>query len=370
MAREAAACPFCQALRPTLCQLRDAAAVVALAEVEAPTESGATRVRLHRVLAGEDQLRGQTSLSIPLDLAAKPGSLLLLLGTAADAVATASARETPLAWHAVEVNEGSYGYFARAPRPEVATAERLKYFAPYLEHADPLVAEDAYLEFGHAPFDVVSQVAQRLPDEQVGKWLSDARVPAHRKGFYGLVLGLAIDPGQRARNAELLREHILAPEDDFRAGFDGVLGGYLLLTGDAGLDLIEERYLANPQAADGDVRHALAALRFYREHGRGIPKQRLNDALRTLLVRPEFAEAATIDLARWQDWEAAGQIASLYGRPEYARPGTRRAIVGYLLACPEEQGGRLLGELRAADPQGVAEAEQVLGRTSSLPQAQ
>ena len=44
------------------------------------------------------------------------------------------------------------------------------------------------------------------------------------------------------------------------AGFDGLLGGYLLLTGPKGLELLDSRYFANPKAAIGDVEHAMRAL--------------------------------------------------------------------------------------------------------------
>ncbi len=235
---------------------------------------------------------------------------------------------------------------------------------------NPLVAEDAYLEFGHAPFDVVAQNVELLPMERVRRWLVDPNVPGRRKGFYGLALGLADRPRDRSANAALLRRQILAPENDFRAGFDGVLGGYLLLEGEPGLALIESRYLADPGAAVGDVRHAMTALRFYHEYGHAIPQERLCRAMRRLLDRQEFAEAAIVDLARWQDWDALDEITALYGRPEYAQAGIRRAIVGYLLACPEQEASAALATLRAMDPQGVADAERILRQVGSVPQSQ
>jgi hypothetical protein len=248
--------------------------------------------------------------------------------------------------------------------------ERLAYFARFLEHPNKLIAEDAYLEFAHAPLDVVVELAPQIEMQKVRAWLTSAAVPGHRKGFYGLLLGLVRDEQEKAANAELLRQLITAPEDDFRAGFDGILGGYLLLEGLRGLELIETRYLKNTLAAVGDVRHAQTALRFYYEHGRAIPSQCLCQATRHLLARPEFAASAITDLARWNDWESVDRIAALYMRPEYAEPAIRRAIVGYLLACPESPGRRALRELRAIDPVGVAEAEQLLSRTGTLPQSQ
>jgi hypothetical protein len=140
-----------------------------------------------------------------------------------------------------------------------------------------------------------------------------------------------------------------------------------MLEGPRALELIDDRYLANPKAADGDVRHALAALRFYGEYGREIPAERVHVALRHLLARPEFAEAAVIDLARGRDWGAVDAIARLYSQPPYAQSAIRRSIVGYLLACPNAGAAEALKRLREADPKGVAEAEQVLSRLGSVP---
>ncbi len=243
--------------------------------------------------------------------------------------------------------------------------ERLRYFGTFLEHADPLIAEDAYLEFGHAPFDVVAQVADVLPAQRLRPWLVDAKVSPARKGFYGLALGLSTEAATRRANAEFLRELIVAPHDDFRAGFDGVLGGYLLLAGEPGLEIVERLYLADPRAADGDVRHTMTALRFYREYGHEIPPERLSAALARLLERPEFAAAATTDLARWKAWSAADRVADLYSAR--ADAATRRAVVGYLLVCPSPEAARQLARLRTLDAAGVAEAERVLSQTTGLP---
>ena len=130
--------------------------------------------------------------------------------------------------------------------------------------------------------------------------------------------------------------------------------------------MIETRYLGNPRAADGDVRHAIVALRFYQEFGRDIPLERLSEALARVLARPEFAAMAITDLARWNDWKSLPRISRLYEDPAYVDPAIRRAIVGYLLACPAPEARTELLRLRSRDPAGVAEAEQILSRTSGL----
>jgi hypothetical protein len=347
----ASACPFCTAVGPTLSQRRESAAVVALGEL---VESGPAewKFQLHKVSKGKDFLADPQALILPAERDTAAPALALLL---AEKSADVSDR---LAWSVVPLDEAAAAYVFRAPDLRKPTAERLAYFAPFLEHANPLVADDSYREFGHARYVEVAQVADRLPMARLRRWLTDPGIPQERKGFYGLALGLARDPADRQANIELLTRLILTPESDFRAGFDGVLGGYLVAAGEPALDLIEKRYLANPDAAHGDVRHAMTALRFYREFGRDIPADGLRRAMRHLLARPEFAADAIADLSRWEDWDSLPQVVALFDRPEFADPPTRRAIIGYLRACPQAEAATELARLRQLDPKTVAEAEK------------
>jgi hypothetical protein len=348
----AQACPFCGAVGPTLSQQREAAAVAVLAEFDA--SQGKRQVyRVHQSLIGAEHLPNTDSLEIPALEAAEHAGLLLLLadGNAEDGLER-------LQWKSIPVNETSYAYIAQAPSLRTPAAERLRYFAKYLDHADPVIAEDAFREFGHAPYDAVAEVADLLPSEQFRAWLVDPNYPDSRKGFLGLALGLAKTESARNANAEFLRGQIIKPASDFRSGFDGILGGYLIAGGPAALDLIEQRFLMNPEAADGDVRHAMQALRFYHEYGRQIPPERLHEALSHLLARPEFAASAIVDLARWQAWKTLDKVAPLYSNPTYAQPAIHRAIVNYLKVCPEARAADQLAMLRRQDPQGVAAAER------------
>ncbi len=355
------ACPFCTAIKPSLAQWRERSSIVALAEVESTDTHKKSHLRLHRVMKDSQADGAAGELDAVLDVAVKPGSLVLLFGSGmADA-------PRDISWHAVAVNELGYAYFARSPALGVPTVERLRYFAPFLEHADPTLAEDAYLEFAQAPFDDVARAAEILPSEHLRRWLADPKVRPERKGFYALALGLVSGQAERRDNAKFLAERIFAPDDDFRAGFDGMLGGYLLLTAESGLKEIESRILSAPAARDGDLRHALSALRFYHEHGKQIPAQRLCLSTRLLLDRPEFAADAITDLARWQDWQSLDRIVALYDLAASA-PATRRAIVGYLMTCPKGEAAQALERLRRGDPAGVAAAERVLSATGGLPE--
>lgn len=334
--------------------MRDSADTVLLAEV-IEENSGTYEFRLHQALKSPAVNAHAENVRIAVDEPLSTGTLALLFG------AQDPRGEEHVRWQATAVDETSLAYFAGAPSPRTDATERLVYFARFLEHPDPVVAEDAYQEFGHAPFDRVAAVADHLSSDELRRWLRDDRVPQHRKGFYGLALGLPREQAELDANVVFLREFVTEPAVDFRAGYDGALAGFLLAGGEDALVLIEQLLLANLDAAEGDVRHGLAALRFLYEFGRDIPPERLVRAMRLLLERPSLSAAAVVDLARWNDWESLDRVAALYAPAPADSPALRRAVVGYLLACGNDAAMDALESLRSADPQGVAIAEQHVG---------
>jgi hypothetical protein len=349
-----AACPFCKALLPTLAQRREAADVVLLGELIDATRE-AQQFKIHQVFKGAEANWKTAPLVLPTSLDAEPGTLVLLFGGP-----ESDQKETPRTWQTQQVSERSLVYFAKAPSLREPAPRRLGYYAPYLEDKDPLISEDAYFEFGHSPYDVVVQVADQLPMDRIRGWLVSPHVVQDRKGFYGVALGMATDKADQKQNRDLLREQILKPSTDFRGGFDGILGGYLLLAPEEGLALLETRYLADPQSADGDVRHALSAIRFYQQYGREIRTQRLAKALVPLLGRTEFAAVAIVDLSRMGAWQWIDRVVPLFDDPAYPQPRTGRSVVGYLNACPRPEAEVALRELQKKFPQRVEDAQRDL----------
>lgn len=363
--RNALACPFCKAVRPTLAQRCESAEEALLVECEAPGEDSCT-FRLLRTVHSQASRKVGASFSLPAaDVQPAPeaadtlaaGSLTLLL--AMPASETAPHRRS---WQYLPLNELTFAYLARLPDRRGDAAQRLAWFVPYLEHADRLLAEDAYLEFAHAPYDVVARVAAQIDAERLRGWVQSPDVPDERKGLYGLLLGLAGKETDRAHNAQRLREVIERPALDLRPGLDGMLAGYLLLEGERGLELVELRILGNEQAAEGDVRHAVAALRFHQVHARRISHERLGKALALLLDRPGFAAEVIGDLARLRCWDLLAQVVAKFSDEHTLDPAVDRAVIGYLLACPLDEAKQALAELRRQHPRRVAEAEAVLRR--------
>ena len=389
-------CPFCEAPTLTLSEQLDASDVVVLAEwVDAergtlgrtaadPDESGTPASTTYRVVKA---VKGPYEDGRVLRLAGyQPGEkeeTYLLTGSGSDV----------LQWDLpTEISRGGFDYLSNSPDPGQPTAERLKYFVKYLEHPDELVSNDAYGEFANAPYEEIEKVRGVLPREKLHGWIADPEVNPARLGLYGLLLGLSGGP----EDAELMRERILDPDADFRIGIDGVMSGYLLLTGEQGLDLIQKTKLEDAPLTDadgkpvtdenGDARPvpfsetyaAMQAVRFMWTYGAGaIDKERLRAAMRTLLGRPELADIVIADLSRWQDWSVMERLATLYEDEDFAVPAIKRSIVKYLITASRDvpadgpkpahavRAEELLAEITERDPKTVRDAKRFMFLDSS-----
>lgn len=295
--------------------------------------------------------------------AGKSGSLVFLLGNKTAA--------GPVKWDhpPLDVTETSFQYIVQAPGPEAPRVKRLEYFVRFLEFPDVTIANDAFGEFANAPAEDIFAVAGKLPREKLRRWLLDEKTPPGRQAGYGLMLGLC---GKEA-DARLLRERILDDSGERRIGIEGVIVGYLLLTGEEGLQMLEKARLQSAAQEDGEIFPVQVALRYFWTYGKGrIPRARLEEAMRMLVSHPTFAESAITDLARWKDWGIQKRLAGLYGTKGYDDERTRTAIIGFMIASTKDvpkdadtalpphavAGAEILRELRARDPALVAKAEK------------
>ncbi len=365
-AAAALACPFCTAPGPTWAEQRETAQVAILGEILTTDERSCT-VRVHHVIKGAERLGQRRTVVVPTIATARAGSLWLLFDEPADASSTPTGeREKPVGdWPgsttrltSVAVDERTAAYFLHAPPLRMPQVEQLKYYVRFLEDESAAVADDVYRQFGRASFDDVARVADLLPIPLLRRWLVDAAVPQERQGFYAMALGLARSDDDRAENQRLLSSIIERRSSDFRAGFDGVLAGYLLLADAAGLERLAVRYVADRSAPRGDVLHFLTALCFYAQYGRQIPRERLAAAVTPLVERTEYAAAVIADLARWQSWGAEPRVAAWLATADKVDSDVERAAVAYLLSCPERPARDALIAWRQRDPEHAATLER------------
>lgn len=361
------ACPFCSAPSLTLTEQLTQSDAAALVTWSGGTpaqgqDGGSTEYEVLEVVqqpAGGKLAKG-SKVSLVRYRAGKKGDLFLLLGTKGGAV---------IDWGSpMEVTKESFAYMKNAPKPEVPTVERLKYFLKYLEHPDQMISTDAYGEFANAAYGDITPLAKEMPREQLRKWIVDPQVSPSRLGLYGLLLGLS---GTKD-DVPVLEKKILDAGEEFRLGVDGIMGGYLLLTGDQGLSMLDEKKLANKKAPFSETYAAMQALRFMWQYGDNrISAERLRESMRLLLDRPELADLVIADLARWKDWSVQDRLMALYGKDEYDIPSIKRAVVRFMLASTKDipessgeapahvvKGEKALVELEAKDPKTVSEAKR------------
>lgn len=358
----AAACPFCSApsltMTEQLAQSNAALLVKWVGGTPAKDQDGGfTEYEIVEVVSqptGSKLAKG-AKVKLVRYRAAKAGDLYMLLGTTAGAV---------IDWGSpIEVTEDSFAYIKNAPKPELATKERLKYFVKFLEHPNATVATDAYGEFANAPYADITPLAPELPRDKLRVWLNDPQISPSRTGLYGLLLGLC----GKDDDAEVLAKKIFEPTTEFRLGIDGVMGGYLLLTGEEGLKQIDEKKLQDKKVPFSETYSAMQALRFLWQYSEGKFKpERLRESMRLLLDRPELADLVIADLARWKDWSVQGRLMVMYGQNEYDIPSIKRAVVRYMLACSKdpnaagdaERAAKHLADLEERDPKTVSDAKR------------
>ncbi|NDC54820.1 MAG: hypothetical protein EBZ74_11205 [Planctomycetia bacterium] len=361
----ATACPFCGVVGEPLAARRDVADVVAVAEAAAGVVPGADGFPAQSFRVAQ-AIRGTLPAGVAAATARVEGPVAgtaLLFGTD---------RGGGLTWTAVAANEAVLGYVTRAPATTLPAAERLRWFASRLEHPEPAIAADAFTEFGVAPFGAVRAAADAFDPAALAAWIGEPAIDARRRGFYGLAAGLVAarttDDHVRGKLLAALRAALAAPADDFRAGFDGLLAGLLVAEGEAGLDEVSRLGLFEPTARPVDQRHLLTALRFAAESlGDTLPRARVAEATARLLACPAVASDAVVDLARLRAWEPLDAVAALWATLGRDDPLVRRAVAGYLDACPLAAARGHLDRIRAADPARLDAALEAARGPLALP---
>ena len=362
----ASACPFCSAPSLTLTeQLAGADATVLVkwtgGKAAKENDTGTTEFEVVEVVnqPKDGKLAMGAKISLIRYRTGRAGDLFLLLGTLGGGM---------IEWGSpLEVTQPGFEYMKNSPKPDQPAVQRLTYFLKYLEHPDKMIGDDAFGEFANASYADVVLLAKEMPLDKLRGWLTAKETSAGRLGLYGMMLGLC---GTDA-DVKLMEQKILETTDDFRLGIDGVMGGYLLLTGDKGLAVIDEKKLKDKKAPFSETYAAMQALRFMWQYGDGrISLERLRQSMRILLERPELADLVIADLSRMKDWSMQDRLMAMYDDEAYNVPSIKRAIVRYMLAGTKDTGEKKPASDKPAGDKKPVE-EKVIGdkATSDKPAA-
>ena len=293
----------------------------------------------------------------------KSGDPFLLIGVE---------REDEITWEQPLFVGGEYLLRYIQKVPPLDDPDRLSFFLKFLEFPDTDICNDAYAEFSRAQFKDVAALAAKLPREKLRRWIaSDDPQIQVRLGLYGMMLGLGGDES----DAEFLESLIQkAPDPDKpRLGIDGMMAGYVMLTGDRGLQKLIAAKFDNA-ASEDDLVPLINALVFLWDYGQDrVPAASLRAAMRRFLDRPQIASSVIENLARWQDWESLELLVARYGMPPFDSTLSKQKIVVFALVC-ERAGKKSSSEklptsavearrfLNGLDPEFVKSAERSLLR--------
>jgi hypothetical protein len=232
-------------------------------------------------------------------------------------------------------------------------ADRLAFFQDYLEGDDEMLARDAYDEFAKAPYDQVIALKDRMKHDQLVAWIKDPKVTASHRRLYLTMLGVC----GSAADADMLEEMLRYDGPEPKLGLDALIAAYLTLKGEAGLPLIEEKFLADPDAEYTETYAAIMSIRFHGEEEKIIPKERLVKSLQLMLARPQLADLVIPDLARWEAWDSMDRLVELFKESDDDSGWVRVPVINFLRACPKPEAKQHLEELAKLDPESFKRAQ-------------
>jgi hypothetical protein len=352
--RTATACPFCSAPMKTFgeeIESMDVAVIAVLAEGAERAVGGAAadervptaRFTVVEVLKGKEHLAGAKSVETIYFGGADPGKAFLIMGVGAPKLMWS----TPL-----PIAAESRDYFRKIVTLPKEGPERLTFFLSYLENPDDMLARDAYDEFAKAPYSEVQKIKDQIDHDQLLKWIESPDIPATRRRLYLTLLSIR----GTSDDVEMLEKLLRSEDRKSRSGLDALVACYLTLQGPEGVDLVEELFLENKKAEYADTYAAIMALRFHGTEVEFIPRERLVEALRLMLDRPELADLVIPDLARWEDWDSMPRLTELFKNADEKSSWVRVPVINYLRACPLPEAKERIEELEKIDPEAVRRA--------------
>lgn len=346
--RSASACPFCNAVSQTLRQEMAAmdAVVIASATQSSLTrnaDTGEVSMKIEAILKGDAFVTVGAEVNAIYYGEVSIGRRFMLSGV-----------DPPnMQWSCLPVNQRSEAYVKKVA--ELADAEpldRLRFYYPFLQDEESMLARDAYDEFAVTPYEVVKSLAPEMNHDQLVEWIKDPETSTDRKRLFLTMLGVCGD----AKDLPFLEEMLRSTQKSTRGGLDALIACYLTLAGEQGLPLVDELFLNNNDAAYADTYAAIMAVRFHGTEGDVIQRSALVESLHHVLGRKDLADLVIPDLARWSDWSQIDRLTELFISADPENNWIRVPVVNYLRACPLPEAEVALEKLSEVDPESVKRA--------------
>lgn len=233
--------------------------------------------------------------------------------------------------------------------------ESLLYFFNFLQHEDPKISTDAFLEFARASDAEVGAIAPELPADKIRQWLKSEKTPSERIGLYSFLLGACGND----KDAKFLGSILANPNSKQRRAYDGILSGYMKLRPDKGWKLAYD--ILGDGKASIPIRLAIhRALQFYHGWQPEKSKPQVQQGLKVILQQQELADLAVESLREWQWWDLTKEVLYLWGTGGLDRPILKRGIIRYALSCPKPDAKKFLQRIGEKEKRTIQEIRRQL----------
>jgi hypothetical protein len=349
-------CPFCTDEKgPTLVGDFNQASLVLLGTFANPRpaqdDTGTTEFVIEKVLKPHPATRNMGVLKFKRVIPATKSKFVVFCDVYKGEIDPYRGVEVPPGSDLVKYLEEA---LAKKDRP---IGERLRFCFNYLNSPDVDVALDAYREFQKTDYKDYREMAKGLPAETIAKWLQDPKTPSFRYGLYASLLGHCGDP---VKHGELMRKLVSDPEKRRGSGIDGMLAAYVMLKPKDGWKYIQN--ILGDQKEDFLMRYAaLRTARFlWGERPDLVSRDEMVKGVALLLAHPDMADFAIEDLRRWGRWEQCDRVLALFDKESHNVPVIRRAVLRFMLQCPNPRAAAFVREQRQRDREWVSDAEELL----------
>jgi len=219
-------------------------------------------------------------------------------------------------------------------RPVATTDEdqrhSLAWFLPYLNHANPVLADSAFHKILNAPYNDVRKLGKHLDPGFLLELLDGSQLASKRRALYITLLGTCGGEYE----STLLKQWI---DERWETGNSGDLAALLAahaeLNGEQTVRFIEDSYIRNRDRKLDELIAAVAALSLHGQADGRIPRARITASYHLFLQeRPPLLEMIIEDCAKWEDWGFAPKVMEIYQSGK--QPWNNRIILKYLETCP------------------------------------
>jgi hypothetical protein len=216
-------------------------------------------------------------------------------------------------------------------RTEAEWQTAAAFVLPYLENADPLVAEIAYAELARAPYATLRTLRGRLDLMALRRWTADPQL-SRRRSLYTLLVGVGGDATDSARIDQQLN---LAWKAKDATNLGPMLAASLELHGPSRMAWVDARYMRDRDRTLQELQATLLALNVQGDANATIPRERVIESYRTFIdVHKEYAGFVAQDLVAWRCWDVGPEYIALLRSDLEQHPASRFAMLSYLRQSP------------------------------------